>query len=203
VSKQFIERNGRLYNPRAEEILAKLTIQKEKFSNRGKAGAYAKHATSMQQADAKHELSSDQAEARLLLNSAPPLPLPLPQPQPLPQPLPQPPEVQESESMKRTPVTDPQWFTFKSTCRKRRVLQPDSEDDWRHAEFAWGVLDLEERDKALHDCEVRDTDSFEMRATPQVYLQKKWFTRDLPAPKRNSNYTEERRKRMLAYGGDQ
>jgi len=74
VSKKFYEKDGRLYNRRAEEILKNLRDQKDKLSSRGKAGAEAKHLKNV----LKQNLSTTQG----VLNSAPPQPQPQPQPQP-------------------------------------------------------------------------------------------------------------------------
>lgn len=73
VSAKFYERNGRLFNERAEEVMLKLHEQKELLTARGKAGAKAKQKNYL--------LKQNSSSAQASPNSAP---LQLqPQPQPI------------------------------------------------------------------------------------------------------------------------
>jgi len=75
VSSKFYKKEGRYYNRRAEEVVEHLLSQKELLSERGRAGAQAKHSKRL-------VLKQNSSTTQGVLNSAPPQPLPQPLPQP-------------------------------------------------------------------------------------------------------------------------
>ena len=78
-------------------------------------------------------------------------------------------------------ILEEQWIQFKSTAVNRGVL-PGGIDDWNRAWYAWRMLDQEHKEQALADVAQRPADSFDMsRGLPQNYLERKRFTRPLPA----------------------
>jgi hypothetical protein len=112
-------------------------------------------------------------------------------------------EKKGKEMQKRTPITDPGWFQFREQAPLNGV--DGSSEDWRKAEFAWGLLDGLQQIEALAGL-LRDHIG-KVGCLPQNYLQNRIWER--PARKvvassqhRNAAATATAAERFLRSKGE-